>query len=99
MTEPARLFTIGHSNQTLERFLDLLAAAGVTAVTVAAASLPAGLVGTAYATTTLSAAGGTGSYSWARSAGTLPGGVSLSSAANWCTRRGLPSEGPLGLFD
>jgi uncharacterized protein (DUF488 family) len=32
MTEPARLFTIGHSNQTLERFLDLLAAAGVTAI-------------------------------------------------------------------
>lgn len=32
MTEPKRLFTIGHSNQTLEQFLDLLTGAGVAAI-------------------------------------------------------------------
>ncbi len=50
------------------------------ALTLAPASpLPGGTVGTAY-TQTISASGGAGAYAFARTAGTLPPGVSLSAA-------------------
>jgi hypothetical protein len=51
------------------------------ALTIATASLPVGVVGTAYPSTTLSASGGSGSgYTWAVSGGSLPAGLSLSTA-------------------
>ncbi len=48
-------------------------------LSVTTSSLPKGVVGTAYSQT-LAASGGTGGYSWTVSAGTLPTGLSLSSA-------------------
>ncbi|MBB3609589.1 putative Ig domain-containing protein [Rhizobium sp. BK602] len=48
-------------------------------ITVAPATLPAGTAGTAYSQT-ITASGGTGSYSYSLSAGSLPVGVSFSSA-------------------
>ncbi len=50
-----------------------------TALSVTTSSLAAGTVGTAYSAT-LAATGGTAPYTWAVSTGTLPSGLSLSSA-------------------
>ena len=50
---------------------------GATALRITGPSLAAGIVGTAYTSTTLTAAGGTGPYTW--SALGLPPGLSLSS--------------------
>ncbi|MCX6595143.1 MAG: hypothetical protein NTV70_02100 [Acidobacteria bacterium] len=50
---------------------------GATALRLTGPALPAGIVGTAYSSTTLTAAGGTGPYTW--SATGLPVGLSLSS--------------------
>ncbi len=47
-------------------------------VTISTLTVPSGRVGTAYSQT-LAATGGTSSYTWAVSTGTLPGGVTLSS--------------------
>ena len=43
---------------------------------ITSTSLPDGVVGSAYSTT-LTASGGTGSYTWSISSGSLPGGISL----------------------
>jgi hypothetical protein len=48
------------------------------AVNITTTTLPAGTVGVAY-NQTLAATGGTGTYAWSVSAGTLPAGLSLSS--------------------
>ena len=56
-----------------------LTIAVTTALSVATASLPAGVVGTAYSQT-LTAGGGTGGNTWTVSAGSLPAGLSLSAA-------------------
>jgi hypothetical protein len=48
-------------------------------LTLSPASLPAGTVGTAYSSTTITASGGTSPYTFAKSSGTLPVGLSLSS--------------------
>ena len=48
------------------------------AITIPTVALPAGNVGEAYASTTLSAQGGTSPYSYAVAAGALPDGMSLS---------------------
>ncbi|MBV8818497.1 MAG: putative Ig domain-containing protein, partial [Acidobacteriaceae bacterium] len=45
-------------------------------------SLPGGIVGTAYASTTLTASGGTTPYSWSIMSGSLPPGLSLSSTGS-----------------
>ena len=50
---------------------------GATALRITGPALPAGVVGTAYTSTTLTAAGGTPPYTW--SASGLPAGLSLSS--------------------
>jgi hypothetical protein len=50
------------------------------APSITTASLPVGDVGTAYKQTTLAATGGTAPYTWSISAGTLPAGLSLSTA-------------------
>jgi large repetitive protein len=51
----------------------------IAAPVVTAASLPNGEVGAVYSTQTLTASGGSGSYTWSISSGALPGGLSLSS--------------------
>jgi hypothetical protein len=51
------------------------------AVSVVTTTLPAGVVGTAYAGGTLQATGGTGPYSWSVTTGTLPSGLTLSNGA------------------
>jgi hypothetical protein len=50
------------------------------ALTVQTFSLPQGTVGAAYPSTTLQATGGVSPYSWVVDSGTLPAGLSLSSA-------------------
>jgi large repetitive protein len=47
---------------------------------VTSSTLPAGTVGVAYATQQLTATGGTNSYTWSVASGTLPAGLTLSSA-------------------
>jgi parallel beta-helix repeat protein len=51
-----------------------------TALKIATASLPGGIVGTSYATT-LAATGGTSPYSWSTISGTLPAGLQLSASS------------------
>jgi hypothetical protein len=60
------------------------------ALTITTATLPAGTTGTAYSQT-LQATGGVPSYTWSKSAGNLPAGLSLSSA-------GVISGTPSGTF-
>jgi hypothetical protein len=51
------------------------------ALSITTASLPNGIVGTAYAATTLAATGGTPPYTWSVASGSfLPGGLSISSS-------------------
>ena len=49
------------------------------ALTITTSTLPAGMVSAAYSQT-MTASGGTGGYTWSVSAGSLPGGLSLSGA-------------------
>ncbi|MEN9504535.1 MAG: hypothetical protein RI958_461 [Actinomycetota bacterium] len=49
-------------------------------VTVDAVTLPGGTTNTAYVATSITAAGGTGTYTYSRTAGTLPAGLTLSAA-------------------
>jgi hypothetical protein len=53
-------------------------------LTIGTASLPSGLVGTAYSAT-LAATGGTSPYTWSIAAGTLPAGLSLNAATGAIT--------------
>ncbi len=46
-------------------------------LTITTTSLPDGIVGTAYTTTSITATGGSGSYTWSISSGSLPAGLSL----------------------
>ncbi len=64
--------------QTGPASFSLTAGAAVTP-TISTASLPNGVVGTAYSQT-LSGAGGTGGFVWTVASGALPGGLSLSQA-------------------
>jgi large repetitive protein len=57
-------------------------------VTVTSPSLPNGTVGIPYSAPNETAAGGTQSYTWAKTTGTLPPGVSISSAGVWS---GIPT--------
>lgn len=61
---------------------------GTGVLTLSPASLPTGTVNTAYLTTTITAAGGTAPYTFAKTDGTLPTGVSLSSSG---TLSGTPT--------
>ncbi len=63
--------------------------ASATPVITTAATLPAGMVGTAY-TQTLAASGGTSPYTWMLASGSLPDGLSLSSAG---VLAGTPNTG------
>lgn len=60
-------FHFGYGNQVCPLF-------------VTTSTLPAGTVGVAYATQQLTATGGTNSYTWTLASGTLPAGLTLSSA-------------------
>ena len=71
--------TNGTGNTT--RPVSLTVNATTVALTISTASpLTAGTVGTAYTPLTFASTGGTGTKSWAVSAGTLPAGLTLSSA-------------------
>lgn len=59
--------------------LSITVVAAVTPVSIIGNSVPSGQVGTAYSST-LTASGGTAPYSWGISSGSLPGGLTLSSA-------------------
>ncbi|MGD0271548.1 MAG: putative Ig domain-containing protein, partial [Candidatus Sulfotelmatobacter sp.] len=63
--------------QTASQPFSITLSAGVTPVAITTASLPNGIVGTAYSAT-LTASGGTLPYSWTILSGTLPAGLSLS---------------------
>lgn len=54
-------------------------AMGCPAITISTTALPAGTVGTAYSQT-LAASGGSSSYTWSVTSGTLPAGLTLSSS-------------------
>ena len=60
-------------------------------LTNAVGSLPAGTVGTAYSTPTITAAGGTGATVYSVSSGTLPGGLALSTTTGVLS--GTPTVG------
>lgn len=51
-------------------------------LTITTASLPGGMKGTAYTTTTLAATGGSGALTWSLYSGSLPAGITLSAAGN-----------------
>lgn len=68
-------------------------AIGCPAITVAPASLPVGLVGTAYSAS-FSASGGTTPYTWTLASGTLPTGLTLSSAG---VLSGIPTAATVGV--
>ena len=63
------------------------------AVSITTTSLSGGTVGTGYSTT-LSAVGGSGSYTWTKSSGNLPGGLSLSSGGVISARQQLQAAIP-----
>ncbi|HUC03914.1 MAG TPA: putative Ig domain-containing protein [Acidimicrobiales bacterium] len=63
-----------------------------SALSVTTTSLPSGVVGTAYTTTTLEATGGTPSYTWSVTTGSLPAGLALSSSSGVLT--GTPTGTP-----
>src|ERR1051326_2084891 len=63
-------------------------------LTITTSSLPAGTVGVAYSQT-LTASGGSGGYTWSRSAGALPAGLSLAASG---TISGTPTTAGTGNF-
>ncbi|MGA8102224.1 MAG: putative Ig domain-containing protein, partial [Candidatus Acidiferrales bacterium] len=65
--------------QTATKQFTFTVSAAVSTLAISTSSVPAGKVGTAYATT-LAATGGTTPYSWSLAGGALPSGVSISSA-------------------
>lgn len=54
-----------------------------SSVTVTSPAPPNGTVGSPYLAPNETAAGGSGTYTWAKTAGTLPAGVAISSAGVW----------------
>jgi Putative Ig domain len=66
--------------QTATQSLSITIAVAVTPVTITTTSIPSGQVGTAYSTA-LAASGGTTPYSWSISSGSLPAGLTLSTAS------------------
>jgi hypothetical protein len=67
----------------------LVTAAG--ALTITTASLPNGVQGTAYPAQTITATGGTGSYTWTVDSGSLPGGLTFTPSATTASITGTPS--------
>lgn len=63
----------------IDRAVCAVAAPGCPVITLSPASLPNGTIGTAYSQT-ITASGGTGPYSFSVTAGTLPAGLTLTSA-------------------
>ncbi|MGA8539652.1 MAG: Ig domain-containing protein, partial [Terriglobales bacterium] len=64
------------------------------ALSVTTTSLPAGVIGTAYAGATLAAAGGVSPYTWSVTTGTLPAGLTLNAATGAIS--GTPSGNVTG---
>jgi hypothetical protein len=69
-----------YSYDNADNRTQVVAGSSVTTLTLSPAALPNGTVGTAYPTQTITATGGSGGYSFAVSAATLPAGLTLSSA-------------------
>jgi len=70
-----------YRNALFDQWFDALnGTSGTTALNITTATVPNGTSGTAYPSTTLAAAGGTPAYTWSLASGTLPTGLSLSSA-------------------
>ena len=74
--------------KTATKSLTIVIGAALTDVIIQTTSLPAGATGVAYSQT-LDADGGTGTYTWTRTAGTLPSGLTLSSAG---VISGMPTD-------
>lgn len=70
------------------------AAAAVAALSVSTVTLPAGTVGTAYSQT-LAATGGTTPYTWTKTVGSLPAGLTLSTAG---VISGIPTTAATSTF-
>lgn len=70
------------------------AAQAAAALSITTSSLPAGTVGTAYSQT-LTATGGTTPYTWSRKSGTLPSGLTISTAG---VISGKPTKTGTGTF-
>ena len=73
-----------------------ITAATTGVLTVQTFSLPQGTVGVAYPSTTLQATGGVSPYTWLSDSGSLPGGLSLSSAG---VISGIPTAAAAFSFD
>jgi large repetitive protein len=74
---------VDHSTGTGAPFsvtLNYTLTVGTASITITPTSLPSGSVGTAYTSTTLTAGGGIGPYTYSLSSGSLPPGLTLSSA-------------------
>jgi hypothetical protein len=71
--------SVAGGGQTATQSFTITVTAALTITT--ATTLPNGTVGTAYSQT-LALAGGTGTFTWSVSTGTLPGGITLSSAGS-----------------
>ena len=65
--------------QTATRSLSITVSAALPPLTIATTALPGGYVDEPYSEN-LAASGGTGSYTWTQTSGTLPGGLTLSAA-------------------
>jgi hypothetical protein len=67
------------ATRTASKQLSITIAAAAPPLTISTATLPNGAVGTGYSAT-LTATGGSGSYSWTRTGGSLPAGLSLATS-------------------
>lgn len=68
---------------------ELISLKNSASVTITSAALPNGTVGSVYTAPNETASGGAGTYTWAKTTGTLPPGLSLSSSGVWS---GTPSS-------
>src|SRR5687767_6133936 len=79
MTAGTSTFTVQATDSASQTATKELSITISSPLTITTASLPAGVVGSAYSQT-LAASGGTSPYSWTVSVGSLPPGLSLSAA-------------------
>jgi len=77
-------FTVTDSGNPAQSQSVVLTVSVLPALVVTTASLPTGVVGTAYSAS-LAASGGTGGYTWALTSGTLPAGLALNASTGALT--------------
>jgi len=71
--------SVTNQSATATKGFTVTGSGGGTSLAVSTSSLPSGVVGSAYAGTTLAASGGTPPYTWSITSGTLPAGLSMTS--------------------